>query len=213
MVQPSGIISIVRDQINEQTANGFYTDSELYNYLSMAEHKIADTIGYTTATSGIVSSGVREYSKPEDALNINRVEWDGYPLIKISREDIDSLEGTSYGQIGVSGSSTHYYENSLVIGLSPIPDVDKTITFFYDKTPTPLSSTSEFTIPNKYVYYTVDYVVYRAMLKDQDSRAGSYLQIWNDNLNSIKWSADQETYKNQKYIVRDSGCKYNIQRY
>lgn len=213
MTTPSGIIALVRNQLYE-FENGFFSDSELYSYLSMAESKLADAIGYTTATSGILSSGVREYDKPTDSLKINRVEWDSYPLIKISREDIDSLEGSEYGKIGVSGNSTHYYEDSNVIGLSPIPDTAKTITFYYDMVPTALTSAStSFTLPKKYAYTLADFVLYRAFLKDQDPRAGTYLQIWNDNLRSAMWSADQETYRNQKYIVRDSGTKYNIQRY
>lgn len=205
---PSGIIQSVRDQLNEPEP-GFYTDSELYSYLSQAELTFANAIQCTeTSTTVVASGGYREFNKPE-SLNIYRVTWDNYPLIKISENDIDAIEGTSYGKIPSSGTPTYYYEHTNSIGLSPIPSEQKNLIYYYYEKPTVLTSASvDFTIPDRFSHYLVDYVMYRALFKDQDGRAGSYLQIWNDNLRKARTEYKKAVRTNKVTTVKDSSETY-----
>lgn len=208
-MNPSGVILSVRDQLYENT-EGYYSDAELYRYLSQAEVLVANSVGCTYFASGILTTGgIREYAKPSGSLYITRLSYDSYPLIKISQNDVDLLEGASYGKIAPSGNPTHYYETSSVVGLSSIPDAAKSLTFIYSKMPEPLTASSTtFSIPEQYADYLADYVLYRAFLKDQDSRAGTFLQIWESNLKQLKSDYKKSQRTNKTTVVKDSSQIY-----
>ena len=208
---PSEMLTQVRSQLFE-TEDGFYSDSYLYNLMNQAEVQLAKVAEITSGVSGIPTViGQREYAIPSGAIYVNRVAWDNCPLIKIDRNDVDLKEGTAYGKVDASGSPMYYYEEPAAIGLSPVPDAVKTLTVEYDFLPIAVSDDSDsFTIPDKYVYYIQNYVLYMAFLKDDDARYRVFLDLWLKNLSDIREDVRKTKTRNKVSIVRDSNYDFSL---
>lgn len=204
MILPSGILNTIRDQLYE-AEEGFYSDSEIYTYLSEAESTMADAVGGVRTTSTISTSGsLAEYTRPSGALEIYRVTWDSKTMDKININDVDRVEGDQYGGVGMSGNPQFYYEDGDVVGLSPSPSSTKNLKIWYEYFPTVLASGStSFSIDDQFVYSLINYVLFRAYSKDNEQvQANVYLQLWNHSIDKAKVSYRQRERRNQRVIVK-----------
>ena len=185
---PTQLYNSIRNQINDTSAD-FWSESELYRYMSDAEMELASLVNCTETTATDTSvADQREYDRPSDAINIERVTWNSVKLKKINLTDLDNLEGTSYGGSADYGNPVYYYDYADVIGLSPIPDAAQTIKYYYTAQPTILSASSTaFTIPAMLGHLLADYCLYRMYSKDQmSSESAKHFQLWKDNLKTAE---------------------------
>jgi len=208
---PSKVLESVRFQCAESASNSFWTDPEIYGYMTEAEQIIAEIVKATKTkdSSIITTSGIREYTKPSGVMTLERVTYDDARLEKITINQLDDLEGISYGSTGQTGQPTHYYEYGNEIGFSPKPDDAKTVTLYYSGSPATLSAAStSFTIPNDYGQYAADYILYRMYLKDDElnGQGKIHLQIWEGNLVKIRDNWEDREYHDQNIIVTDMGA-------
>lgn len=206
---PAEMVTNIRDQLVEATP-GFYTDNELRTYLSYAETIMSNEIGTIQTSQTVSTSGnVREYVRPSGAIEIIRVTWDECKLVKMaSVNGLDYSEGTAYGGTATVGNPVYYYEMGEVIGLSPIPTDTKNLKIWYTKNPDPITSTStSFSVPQQFVNYLADYVLYRCSIKDDNaSKSSLYLSIWNDNIRKAKSAYKARESRNLIYTVKDSSA-------
>lgn len=205
MISPSGLIVNIRAQLVETDA-AFYSDTELYSYLSQAEMILANTIECTKTTSTLYTVvGQREYARPSGALVIDDAVWNGFTLIKVNDSDIPIIEGSQYGFTGSMGNPIYYYENGESIGLSPIPNASSSFVLSYSKSPDPIPTVSgTFSIPGQFVYYLVDYVMYRCYAKDNDqNRSLFHINLWNVNIQKAASDYARRQRNNQIVVVRD----------
>lgn len=168
---PSDVLSRVRDQLAETTA-AFWTDAEIYRYITDAEREINLTVECNIATTAhTTTTGTSGYTLPADCLSVYRLTYDGVPLRRLDRNkrDIDGLDMPGYGGTGQSGDSTHYYEVGGYVYLWPNPSRAVTIDYQFLKQPSAVTTSSTaFTVPANFHTPIQDYALYRAYLKDQD---------------------------------------------
>jgi len=154
-----------------ETTAAFWTDAELYMYMSDAESDINQLVSCyeltTTAASVTATSG---YTLPSDLISLTRVEYDGYPLKQIDQRDRYRLDQPGYGGTLTQGKPTHcWLYGTDMVYLWPTPDSAKTITYYYTAEPADISTASTaFSVPQQYHSAIQDYVLYRCFAKDQD---------------------------------------------
>lgn len=183
---PSDVLSRVRDGLVETTAK-FWSDAELYRYMTDGEREInlitnANIIS-TAATTVTSQSG---YTLPSDCLAVTRVAYDGVPLRKLDQNmrDRDGLDMPGYGGALTTSNPTHWFELSGTGYLWPTPAAAKTLQWYYLAEPASITtSSSAFTVRANYHTPIVDYVLYRAYVKDQDqSRADWYKREYEEGV-------------------------------
>jgi len=166
---PSDILSRVRDQLVETTA-GFWTDAEIYRYMSDAESEINNMVECNqvskAASSVTATSG---YTLPTDCVAVTRLEFDGVPLKQINQRERTALDQPGHGGTLQRGDPTHWYVYGGMSYLWPVPTNIKTLNYYYIGQPVAITTASTlFTIPQQYHAAIQDYVLYRAFTKDQD---------------------------------------------
>jgi len=171
MTTPAGVLSRVRNQLVEDTAD-FWTDAELYRYMSDAESEVnnmAECYRLSTAAASVTSTS--GYTIPADCVSMVRVTWDGVPLKLADQRSIDALGMPGYGGTVQTGSPTHYYQYGTdMVYLWPTPMSAKTIRYYYTAEPADITTAStSFSIPQQFQNVIQDYVLYRCFTKDQDS--------------------------------------------
>jgi hypothetical protein len=187
---PSDVLTSVRSQLYEPVAT-FWTDDELRNYMWQAEQEIATTFKCVRVNTTITSVTAQSmYTRPVDAYYIDRLTWDKVKLKKIDMTDYDALQRVAYGGMYTIGRPMHYVEyNQDSLMLWPIPQYDAPINIQYEKIPSQIvSGTTAFDIPPMFHNMIQDYVLYRALLKDQDDqRAGFFKTAWEKDMQDA-WS-------------------------
>ena len=122
-------------------------------------------------------------------MEIKRVEVDGQKLRPSSFLELDKLTGAIQGDT-TAGTPRYYAVWGNKIFLSPIPDTSGlVITMLYTAQHTVLttaSTTFDAGLNVMYHGYLIDYIVYRMYLKEQDERATSHLQLWQNHLQKIR---------------------------
>lgn len=167
---PANVVSRVRDQLAETTA-AFWTDAEIYRYLTDAEREVNLTVEYnlvsTAATTVTNTSG---YTLPSDCLSLKRITYDGVPLRRVDayKRDIDGLDMPGYGSSGQTGNPTHYYQINNMVYLWPVPQEAKTVQYYCHTDTAEVTAAASFTLPPNYHVCMQDYCLYRCFLKDQD---------------------------------------------
>jgi len=166
---PGNILSRVRDQLVEATA-AFWTDAELYRYMSDSESEInnmveCNQLSTTTATVTATSG----YTLATDCLMVTRMTYDGVPLKQIDQRERSTLDMSGYGGSPQSGDSTNWYRYGGMAYLWPIPARAVDLKYWYVGEPVAITTASvAFTIPQQYHTAMQDYVLYRCFVKDQD---------------------------------------------
>jgi hypothetical protein len=195
-VDSSDALTNCRRQLNETTA-AFWSDAEIYGYLSEAERLLAGKIGgYQVRTAHTTVTGTSTYTMPAGCLRIDRVTYDGKKLKGANFRDRDFLDGTDYGSTLQSGKPEIYIPFGSEISLFPVPDDAKTLQWFFRKTPTRITNATAFTIQEETLQEMLpDYAIWKCSLKDQElARADRHKQAWDQNLTMAAsiWS-DRET--------------------
>ena len=166
---PSDILSRVRDQLVESTA-AFWTDAELYRYMSDAESEINNMVEcnqVSTATTSVTATS--GYTLPADCLYMTRVEYNGVPLKLISQRERSALDQPGYGGSLTKGDPTHWFQYANMTYMWPTPATAEVIRYYYVAQPAAIvTASTTFTIPQQFHAVIQDYVLYRAFTKDQD---------------------------------------------
>ena len=208
---PSDVLSRVRDQLVETTA-AFWTDAELYRYMTDAEREINNQIHCyqlsTAATSVTAQSG---YTLPSDCLYIHRVTYDGVPLREIDQRRGDTLDMPGYGGSVQSGSPTHYYRYGTdMIYMWPTPVTTAPVGYFYTGEPAAITTASTlFSIPANFHQPLQDYVLYRAFTKDQDqARSEWHKREYMQGIQDSEWRENKRRWKGGFLTVMDADKAY-----
>ena len=182
---PAEALSTTRLQINETTAD-FWTDAEIYGYLSEAERLLAGRIGgYQVNTTHTTVTDTSAYTKPDGCLRIEAVIYDGHKLRKGALRDRQYLDGMSYGSTRPTGPPEMYMEWGSQIRLSPVPQSAVNLEYFFNKTPTRIVTASTvFTIQEETLQEMIpDYAMWKCSLKDQElARADRHKEAWDQNV-------------------------------
>lgn len=202
---PAQVLSLVRSQLNETTAN-YWTDNEIYSYMWEAENQLAEECGYTQAvTAHTTVTDQSVYTVPDDCLKIARVTFDGKKLKKVAPVDIDLLDGTTAGSTIQSGKPEVYKEWGQNITLYKTPDDTygaKALYFEFYKAPAVISGSTAFTISNVAAQQKIpEYCLWRCKNKEKDPRAVDHYQIWNSYVEKAKaHKVDEETWDMQLHV-------------
>lgn len=173
----------VRRAINETTA-AFWSDAEIYGYLSEGERLLAGRLGGVQASTSHTSvTDTSAYTKPDGCLRIDRVTWDGQKLKRIQFRDRDYVDGTVYGSTIQSGKPDSYVEWGTQITLYPVPDDAKTLQYLFRKIPTRITNATAFTIQEETLQEMLpDYAIWNCSLKDGElNRADRHRNAWEKN--------------------------------
>lgn len=190
---PAEVLASIRYQLDETTAS-FWSDAELYSYMSDAEQEVADRfqcVELSTSTTTVAST--QEYTAPADCQVVRRMTWYNVPLKCIDFRQKDALQFNSYGGSDQSGNPESYYIWGDKVGLYPIPDSAQALKFYYAALPARVTTaTSAFATPAIFHPCYQDYCLHRAYMKDQDdSRSMLHLKEWERSLANAadKWVA------------------------
>lgn len=174
----------VRRAINETTA-AFWSDAEIYGYLSEGERLLAGRLGGVQASTSHTSvTDTSAYTKPDGCLRIDRVTWNGRKLRRGNYRDRDFLDGTDYGSTLQTGKPEMYLEWGAQIVLFPVPDDAQALQYFFRKIPTRITNATAFTIQEETLQEMLpDYAVWNCSLKDGElNRADRHKQAWDNNV-------------------------------
>lgn len=180
----SEALTSVRRNLNETTA-AFWSDAEIYGYLSEAERLLASRIGgYQVNTTHTSVTGTSAYSRPDGCLRIDRVTWNGKKLRKATYRERDFMDGTDYGSTLQTGNPEMYIEWGTQIVLFPVPDAAQSIQYFFRKNPTRITNATAFTIQEESLQEMLpDYAIWKCSLKDGEiNRADRHKQAWDQNV-------------------------------
>ena len=159
---PATSLARVRYLIKESTAS-FWTDAELYTYISDAEQEVFNLImeedeGYFQTTNATIDyvNGTQEYDLPTDCVKVVLVErTDVEPdktLHPIRMQD--KLQYEPANQTSATDEDyEYYYISGTKIGIVPIPDENATnnLKIYYIARPTAVTSSSTaFTVSDDY---------------------------------------------------------------
>jgi len=203
---PAEALSLVRNQINETTAN-FWSDAEIYAYMWEAENQLCAIVGYeqaVTAHTTITDTSV--YTTPDDSLRITRVTYDGRPLKRSTAREIDLLNGTTYGGTVTAGKPEVYKQWGTNVTLYPTPEEAKELYFEFMEAPAQITTASTlFSIHNVAIQQMIpDYSVLRCMLKDTENQlVPVYKQKWDENIQRARSIASDEEDYDRYDTVRD----------
>ena len=196
--------SSIRFQLNETTA-AFWTDTEIYGYMSEGELELSyRTGGIKAATTHTTVTDTSVYALPADVLRINRVTYDGKKLKKVDDTDIDWLDGTTYGSTVAAGSPEVYREFNDEITLYETPDDAKPLIFEIIKSPTVIGTAStQFTLVNDAIHKNViPYTLWKAYTKANElNQADRYKAEFEEGAaRAISTQRDQEDWDRIAYV-------------
>lgn len=191
MMTPSELLTYLRAQSAEDSTS-FWSDSELYTHMTTGEREIARITGITRDTTSFTTGdGTREYTIANDIGRIRRLTWDSYRCKAIDINQLDDIEGYEYGGSDTTGYPEYYYRwGETTIGFSPVPDSAKTVNIYHDKVPASIDSSSTgWTIPDRYGEYIGDYCLWQMFAKDQqlNDSALMYAQKWQNDIKIIEY--------------------------
>jgi len=169
MTTPAIIFSQIRNQANESSA-AFWSDAEIYQLMTDGENLVSTELGCTQdSTSFSTGDGTREYTIGSDMGRVHRLTWDTLRLRQIDINQLDELEGNSYGgSTDQTGQPEYYYLYGSLLGFSPVPQSTKNCSIYYNKIPTAISvSSTSFTIKQQYAYPITSYCLWMMFVKDQ----------------------------------------------
>lgn len=183
---PSDAVTTIRYQVAETSAN-FWSNDEIYWYLTMAEREMAALLQcYQVTTAFTTTTSTYSYTAANDFVNIDHVTYDGstrYKLKAVDFRTLQALDDNVMDSSAQSGEPTHYWRYGTAMILWPTPDASHAVTVYGTKVTTAVvSGSTAFSIPVQFTDYLLDYSLYRMYLKDQDDgRANMHLTLWQDN--------------------------------
>ena len=206
MPTPSALMTTIRTQLAE-TATGFYTDDEIYAFMSTGEDHIAR---YTEATesyqTGSTAPNVRNYQLPTYPytavshkytvdLRVNKVK-----MQKVTMNDLDVIEGNQES----TGTPQYYYEwgNNFFLVPTPVAVLDWAMYFISNPVDITAASTA-FSVPEQFTDHIGDYCLWRLLSQDEKlERAAFHKNEWESALMEM-----QSTWAKRKRLDKDAFVK------
>ena len=200
-MSPQTLLTSIRDELAESSA-AYWTDAELYRHMWHGEYILADKTNCTEATTAITTvTSQSDYTSPATTLHYLRVEYNNVKLKRISKQERDAIEFRSYGGSFTAGNPQFFMEFGNKLTLYPVPDNAKTVNIDHVKRPDEITTAStQFTIPEQFQFYIKDYVMSRALPKDEQQSLGrDYTQKWKEDLVTAT----------QEWVDRNSTGRYS----
>lgn len=176
-------------------------DTDLIGWINDAQDEIVKRNHVLKAT-GTAPSVIGQAAYSFASLNILQVEslhYDGrklrnVPFAEAERLIIDPANATESADI-----PWLWYEWNGVFTIFPTPTSVKTITVYYTKVPTKVTSTMDvLSVPDKYYQYVISYVLQQAYEMDEDLQASqSKAQQFADGLAVL--NEEEKTAQNMSY--------------
>ena len=159
---PANALTYIRYILKETTAS-FWTDVELYAYMSEAEQEVFNLImeedeGYFQTTDATIDyvNGTQEYNLPTDCVKVVLVERTDVDPVK-TLHPIRIQDKLQYEPVNRTYATDtdyeYYYLSGTKIGIVPTPDENETnnLKIYHIPNPTDVSSgSSAFTVPDGY---------------------------------------------------------------
>lgn len=206
---PSEIYGNARAQFVETSA-AFITDAELRFWLWQALYELSNKIEciQTTDSTTTTVASTASYSRPTNCIKILRVTWDSVKLKKIDMTQYDAVSQQGYGSTPAEGNPVYYYEWGNNITLYPTPGSAETLKFWYTKRPTQLTSSNDSSstvidVPEQFQFYTIDYLLYRMYLKEDNRKADVHMNLWEDHKRRAREEWEELRFNDQYLTVKD----------
>ncbi len=186
---PGDVIEFAKQQYNAVN-DTFFSDSELYRLIWMAQNELAreaNVIEQTYSTSTVI--GQQSYSYPSLMVSIKRVTYGGLKLEPITFREDDSLTlGNS--ATTVVGTPNYYSVFNKVLYLRTVPDSVKSLVLFGYNEAQEVSATSVLEVPTHYHQDLADFLLWRMAIKDKNYTGAEYAhQVWKEKVAGAKsWS-------------------------
>lgn len=181
---PATVLATVRDQVVEVSPD-FWTDAEIYRYMSAAESIINSMLGcYEVSGFDTTVSDLESYDVPTRFVYFTHVQFDSVKLKQITFRDREAMENIGYGGTISTGNTHSYILYGNEILLYPIPDRSASLYYRYIADPADITSSSTtFSIPVAMTNFIADYVLYRMYAKDQEADRSIYhKKLWDEGL-------------------------------
>lgn len=160
------VIAEVKTQFGD-TSGTELTDAMIARWTNQAQIEIVSQNPFlkATATQNTVA-GTQTFILPSDVLQVETLQFDGVILENMSFEQYN----TKYRGAQLStGTPTTWSVWGNSVYLYPVPDNVKTVTIFYVKSPTNVSSPNDLlACPDRYFNAIVEFCMSRAFAMDED---------------------------------------------
>jgi hypothetical protein len=161
--------------------DAFFSEAEMLRHVYAAQMELATkTNCIRKIFTGSTVADQQEYAKPNNAIKIKRITYEGTPLIKIT--DRASLSATIS-----SGTPTYYFEWGGSIFLDPMPSAVGTLKIFCFNQPQVVTPLSTMEVPERYHLDIADYLLWKLAIKDKNFEAArEFSAIWQVHLKEAK---------------------------
>lgn len=186
MATPNELITDCRNRYNAE-GDKFFSDTELYDLVYDASLDMAtETECIERRYSLTTVASTREYSFPELAYKVHRIQWNGVRLDPIDFMQDDFHTGNDEDST-LTGEPRYYAIWNGVLYLRPTPDAAQTLKIWSVDYPDTVSNTSTLDIPTRYHSYLKDYVLSSMFSKDSNQKMASYHRnLWDTNVLKVK---------------------------
>lgn len=191
---PAQIEDAARRKYNA-VGDSLWSSEEILGLLYEACQELAlecNLIEGKDATTSTVAS-TQAYSLPTRFTSIQRVEYAGVKLFKVSAREADTLN-TFSTVVAASGTPQHYWVWNSQIYLEPTPDAVGVLTFYGYKEPNTITAASTLEIPTAFHMDSVNYIVSEMCAKDENFQMASYyLEKWTSaKAKAKRWKQKQK---------------------
>lgn len=149
-------------------------DTDLYGWINDAQDEIVKRNRVLKAKSTAPSvANQADYTFPSmDILQIESLHYDGRKLRNVPFAEAERLIIDPTNAADRSDEPWLWYEWNGIFTIFPTPASIKTITVYYTKVPTKVSTTADvLSLPDKYYSYIIDYCLKQAYEMDEDLQA------------------------------------------
>lgn len=207
----SDVIAEVKTQFGD-TSGTELTDDMIARWVNQAQIEIISQSPFNKATATQNSvAGTQTFTLPADVMQVESIQYDGVILRNMSFEDANNrFRGA---QLGTGTPNTWFVWGNSVY-LYPVPDAVKSLTIFYVKAPSTVSSPNDFlSCPDRYFNAIVEFCMSRAFAMDEDwtaqqVKSAAFDKNVRDNMNTdsvaagtffVIGDADEEMYATGVY--------------
>ena len=186
---PASLVERIRYMTGE--SDTFWTDPEIYAYMTEAEQLVTDRVDCSQDSTTIASvANQRQYDVPDRVKDLKRVEYNGQKIKNIDFNELGALEDTGSDSTS-TGDPRFYYMWGDKIGVSPVPGNDGTnISMYFTAAITTdySAATASFNTPSWIPHYYADFILWRSYMKDDELKktASVYEARWERDLEEIE---------------------------
>lgn len=202
MATPPQLIEDCRQRYNAE-GDKFFSDQELFDLVYDASLELAtETECIERVYSLTTTAGTREYSFPDLAYKVHRIQWKGERLDPIDFMQDDFHTGNDFNTTE-QGDPRYYAIYNYVLYLRPTPDAAETLKIFTVDFPDTVSNTSTLDLPRHYHSYLKDYVLQAMFAKDGNQNMASYHRgLWENAVTKVKRVEMKRKISDQYPVVK-----------